>query len=700
MKLINLIFILLLTTGYAIGQMTVNDPQFWCCDEEASIENVSFEVRPAGLYSEVSIAFDVYTHLENYYNSSQQLEFVYDFRMVENAVFNDSWLWINDYISLGEIYEKGEGTTIYEEIVDRRQDPSILTKVAANKYNLKIYPLFPDSTRRVRLSYFVPQEYYDQQLLTSLPMQFIDDSTIFPENISLTIYTDDNWYNEDVTNPNWIKTTEGADFTNYDYTGSTSSSTVIAYDYPVTTSSLLLGTYEGVNENYYQLLYLPEFEVEDIPEYYMLLIDYEKSRTNISLSTVLAEAKIAMQQLDDHDYFMIAYNKFTTEFSSVEWQPATYASINQAFDMINESTVSTNSKLSSTIPTCMGKIRDLGKDAKLNIVSSGVDFYKESITQAFINDINAFLNEIENEIVISVVDYATSKPYGWYSNGVTYRGNDYLYDNIAGLSNGTHHNYYAGDDLVESLQSSFSTEGVFTKDFDFDFNLENGFTYGNYFSTINNEKLIFNKPIIATGKYFGSGDFNIRLNGLYNGNYFSENETIQANETLPLDESARSIWHGEFILENEFNQSNNVKYDVINASIEERLLSFQTVFLCLEPDTTAISDNNGDDDDGPIVSTDDKEISNINITMYPNPFSESINIEIPAQSLSLTSEIYIDIFSMDGKLIERMNQRVNDLDNDVFNISWKPNDNLESGMYLIVVYSEDINYRTTVIYAR
>ncbi len=155
--------------------MRIIDPQNQWWQSNASIENVHIEMKSAGIFCETAITFDVKSSGSDFDNETP-LEYIYDFSMPDDVVFNDSWLWIEDYISEGLIYEQSEGTAIYESIVDRQQDPLILAKSQNNTYNFRIYPLFDDSTRRVKLSYIVPFKSKNKSLESTLPLSFLKDS--------------------------------------------------------------------------------------------------------------------------------------------------------------------------------------------------------------------------------------------------------------------------------------------------------------------------------------------------------------------------------------------------------------------------------------------------------------------------------------------------------------------------------------------
>ena len=102
MKKLHLSLLLCFISLSMFSQMRIIDPQNQWWQSNASIENVNIEMKPAGIFCETAITFDVKSSDSNFDNDIQ-LEYIYDFSMPDDVVFNDSWLWIEDYISEGLI---------------------------------------------------------------------------------------------------------------------------------------------------------------------------------------------------------------------------------------------------------------------------------------------------------------------------------------------------------------------------------------------------------------------------------------------------------------------------------------------------------------------------------------------------------------------------------------------------------------------
>lgn len=94
---------------------------------------------------------------------NQMLEAMLDFSMPRGAYFYDSYLWLNETtIVRADLIGHGEANQIYNGIVNRQMDPSILNKVKdysqtkSNNYSLKVFPISTTFRRKVKIAYAIP----------------------------------------------------------------------------------------------------------------------------------------------------------------------------------------------------------------------------------------------------------------------------------------------------------------------------------------------------------------------------------------------------------------------------------------------------------------------------------------------------------------------------------------------------------------
>lgn len=693
------LFAILIYLGLAFptqGQdMYILNPQQWG-HSDAFIENVEYEVKPAGIYAEISVAFDLFARPDSWFDDGQtQLEFIWHFRLDEKAVFNDSWLWIDDYISYGEIYEVNNGTAIYESIVDRRQDPSILTKTSSSSYNFRVYPLKPDSTRRVKLSYLMPLDFQSKNPTVELGMiELFEDAANNPENISVTVYDGVDWYHRP------------PEFDKFDYEISNGSTTykilrgedlnnwLVEFTNDDPHQDLYFGTYESNDENYYQLVYYPDFEIEKEPTYNLLLLDFNSVAVDFTRDQFLTELEHELFNLNEQDHFSIATSKFTTRFTSESWLPATKENIEVAMSKIRDEGIDNRSNLSTLLPECLNFIEENNQKATLYIVSGNNEYYYENDVENFLEPILEFIDEMAVSFEIGVNDFAHNTRRTRLINGIYYSGSEYLYKELVDYIGGQYYGYAEGDDYKEGLIKMLTLNSFTLEEFDFDIELENGFTYSNYFNNGGSGGLDVDQPVIATGKYVGSLPAQLELNALHNGQFLNETIAIEENN-LSLSALAKTSWHAEYILDNEYSGNSVIKKEVIETSMEERLLSAQTVFLCLEEDTTTISSNLENNDI--VLATDEISGEEADIIAYPNPFLNTLNLKFPETFSG--SSLILEFNDLTGRLINRQERELIG-GSEELSYSFEGMATLESGMYIIRVIAGSKIYNIKVMHVQ
>ncbi|NNK89847.1 MAG: T9SS type A sorting domain-containing protein, partial [Saprospiraceae bacterium] len=300
------------------------------------------------------------------------------------------------------------------------------------------------------------------------------------------------------------------------------------------------------------------------------------------------------------------------------------------------------------------------------------------------------------EVDISVVDFANGyRPSDWINNQL-FRGNEYFYNLLTSANSGLHYSALYGDIPGEALSEILVSQADLITEFDLDLDPENGFTYSNYMNTFNLNAFVNNAPLMITGKFIGTFPFELALKGISNNTIFEKSFVIPQSRAFTLNDKASKIWHGQFILNNEFNNNNQITADVIDISREQRLLSAKTIFLCLEPDTISISSANTNNENDWVVSTEEPQNNTTEIKVYPNPFVERLTIEIPFDGNQ--DEIRIQIVNSLGSevLVKNLEKEFNE---EQLILTWESDESLKAGIYFIHIQSDGINEIRKVIYA-
>jgi Ca-activated chloride channel family protein len=97
------------------------------------------------------------THVdEEFYNGNNMtLEGFYAFQLPEGAQVDGLWLWVDGRRLTFIVKKKEDAERMYDSVVvGQRRDPAILEDLGSNRFQLKVFPISPYSSRRVEMQYF------------------------------------------------------------------------------------------------------------------------------------------------------------------------------------------------------------------------------------------------------------------------------------------------------------------------------------------------------------------------------------------------------------------------------------------------------------------------------------------------------------------------------------------------------------------
>ena len=133
---------------------------------EVNLEKLDIKVKIAG-----NISTTVMTMVFRS-NSNRILEGRLTFPLPEGVSVSGYALDINGKLRNAVPVEKEKAKEVFESIERRRVDPGILEKVEGNNFRTRIYPIMPNSTRTVQISYHQELKKIGGNLQYFLPMDF------------------------------------------------------------------------------------------------------------------------------------------------------------------------------------------------------------------------------------------------------------------------------------------------------------------------------------------------------------------------------------------------------------------------------------------------------------------------------------------------------------------------------------------------
>lgn len=133
---------------------------------EVNLEKLDIQVKIAG-----NISTTVMTMVFRS-NAKRILEGRLTFPLPEGVSVSGYALDINGKLRNAVPVEKEKAKEVFESIEKRRVDPGILEKVEGNNFRTRIYPIMPNSTRTVQITYHQELKKFGKNLQYFLPLDF------------------------------------------------------------------------------------------------------------------------------------------------------------------------------------------------------------------------------------------------------------------------------------------------------------------------------------------------------------------------------------------------------------------------------------------------------------------------------------------------------------------------------------------------
>ncbi len=683
------------TSIFGNFSLRVGDPRNTWETYQGTIEETSLTVAPKGLFMEYGLTLEFSSKGTKWTNVLDTLEVTFNFELPENAMITDSWLWFGEDTIKAVILDRWTASSIYESIVNRRRDPSVLYKQSATQYELRVFPMAGNETRKVKITYLVPVSWNKTNIAAGLPLSMLKTSKTLPSKLTIYTWENESWKNPIVPNDESLMFKQVTDENYGDCkmmeipSSKFSNNLKIAFDTPLT-NGIYFSKYQSADEGYYQLALSPaSFLNSTAIKKVAVLVDYDASNSEMKSFETLNILKEEMKNnLSSRDSFNLIFSNLNILRHSEKWVQATSENIESAFQILNND-LSDYSNLAALLANGIKFINENGNEGKILLVSNSSQYYDYQVANKLIDDLLALMN---TKIPIHITDYQTLNYRYYYTDQNQYYGNGYFYSNLAKLTEGSYQSLENGTSVSELFGSAFKYLQGSINSFDFHTKTQNGFCYSRYSLNKDENVAYLNEMILQVGKFKGIFPFEIDFSGEYNNQIFSEKIEITENTTLENDSVVQKIWAGTFIksMEKDYS-SNDIVAEIIDESINNRILSLYTSFLCLEDTskwclTCLPNQFRNDWNDGPVLTgAEDFGKPADTVSVYPNPFSEHLNIELQLSNLSEMQDL--SVYDLKGSLIYKFNKNIINSGSKK-TISWdgqmQNGTTLKPGIYLLV----------------
>lgn len=684
-------FILLFTVGLftlanlqAYNSLRILNPRSWGSDQ-GEINTADIKITPKGLYVQYDVVLE-FSARETYFNSGDSLEVEMHFDLPEGAIVNDSWLLIGDSIVKADLIDRWTASAIYEGIVKRMKDPSVLYKNSATDYELRIFPILKNEDRIAGISYLLPVQWDSQSVHTVLPFRMLNTSM---NEVSVGIHLPENQISGVKLAGEELELKPGE----HEFVGTTMSTRVNSRDYYNDVSlSISSEMPNGVfaskakvnGEGYYQLALLPSTIIDfEYNEKLMILVDYDVSKTTFSKAEIVDQIKQQLGSYSSTDSFMLYYSDVTAKALTDHWVSCNSASVEETLSGLEEK-LGNYSALPSLLTASTEYVTGNAPSAKIVLIGTSDQAGDYKIANSIMED----LKEISQELpTFYVGDFANDHITYFYQGGKHYTGNEYLYILLTKQTKGALV-FARNNSLQASMAELFQSTSGKLNNIDLYTTLQDGFCYGRYFNVDIDQGIYMHQPITQIGKYIGDFPMEINFSGTYNDQPFSSKYVIEASDMISSDSVLAKCWSGRYInaLERQSHSTESV-HEIIEYSMENRILSRYTAFIALEPGMEIDLDN---DDDEFITDVENMKADNndINLSAYPNPFRNKLTIAFNIPENVDSEQVIIRIYNVTGQVVKEIEVSAG-MAGQEFKFVWDKSDtngsSIPAGQYIVVI---------------
>ncbi|RPI01994.1 MAG: T9SS C-terminal target domain-containing protein [Calditrichaeota bacterium] len=694
-KLYTLVLFILAATSslFSYAYLYVQDPRSWG-GGTGTIEEAVISIKPKGLFMECGLYLTFSARNLNF-NPTDSLEVTFNFSLPAGSIVHDSWLWIEGEIIQGEIMDKWTAASIYEDIVKRRRDPSILYKRYNDYYELRIFPMAGNQSRKVKLTYLVPTQWSATNVIAPVPIDLLQASATPVSKFTIFSWMDEEWKNPQLLEfPNtFFKNKTDNIFGNYQSASLPSAALNTTLHFMVDSplkEGIYLNAVKGIDDNFYQLAFLPT-EVLNLQakRKVAILLDYQTGNSTYSKQQVLDTIKsLMLTNLTDNDEFNIFYANLTANKLLDTWVPATKQNIENSISTLKNKSFGDYSSLPLLFQASINFIKANGGDGLLLLFANTDQFRTYESANALVRDIHTMMESI---LPIHIVDFQDNNNNYDYIGGQYYAGNDYLYLNLSKMYKGNYLNVRRGQSFPQIGDDIMKKMGSFIKSFDLHPTVSDGFTFARYTLNGESQTMYLNSPILQIGKFKGGPTFTIQTAGEFNTDTFSKNVEIDQEDIWDGDALVREMWTGQYIAELEREpQYNDIVSEIVAKSVASRVLSIYTAFLCLEPARGGKVCYDCMDESSLLSNTtalQDAEADTL-FQAFPNPFNTHTRIEIKLADTFNSRDIKFEIYNVLGQVV-RTFQPTESHDEKRFTFLWDGTDefggDVSSGTYFFVV---------------
>lgn len=273
------------------------------------------------------------THVDETFvnDGAYQLEGTYIFPLPDDAAISNFAMWVDGKKLEGQVLDKNQARQIYEDIVRRQRDPALLEYIGRNAFQARIFPIPPQTEKRVEIEYSQVLKAEQGLVRYVYPLNTEKFSAKPLRNVSINLSIRSNAALKAIYSPSHqVSVARDGDYrarVGYEDSNVKPDRDFVLY-YSVTQDEIglnLLSYKPGSDDGFFLLLVAPKVEVPAtrvIARDVILVLDVSGSMQGQKIDQAKRALNYVLDQLNGGDRFnIIAFSTGTSAYASA-LQPA------------------------------------------------------------------------------------------------------------------------------------------------------------------------------------------------------------------------------------------------------------------------------------------------------------------------------------------------------------------------------------------
>jgi len=658
-----LIFLLMVQPIFA-GDFSVYEANYPNVkDYNVNIDEATLVVHSRGNFIEMNLYMTVsYDFNSWFFKNYDELEFLWEFSLPEHAIMHEFWVWFGDSIMSCTVLDKWTAELLFSDVSSPVRNPGLLTQSQPNRdgevdYRLRLFPLVREEKKRFKIQYLLPARPAVEALRVWLPTtQLMSQKSPGIDSLRI-IYK----YDQNPTAPGIVGTT----ILKSEHVPQSSAWVLtipIEFDQFVELilpspiqDKFYFSTFKQDGENYYHFAaYPPEVPRTKTPRNILIVIDYNRYNTrDLDGEFLLSYLKETLQQAfneTDSLNIIVAYDDLVQ--GSHTWMSCSEANLDELFARIMQRTFPSYSNFQPLVERAAAFINQQSDSSEvifitntdeISLSTSDKEELADEIIAKFKVGTNIHFIDLENKSRLSY-----NSGTGYYETQL-----ESFYGKISYATAGNL--YFLRYHSIKTILGAFFYEEIsHFESVEVQLRFQNGFANSKHLLALHEGYYPLHFPIMEVGKFDGSLPVEVTVLGKIRMNKIVDQYTITASDTSPGSSQIVTSWYGDHIRNLlRYPYSTATVNDIINLSIDQRILTPYTGFLIFYPDEEhGYCQNCIDETQLTNIEIDSVEQdTTIELTACPNPFNSNVSITLNYSMIQRKKDLSLSIFNMLGQKV-------------------------------------------------